>query len=184
MTRILENFDILHDVNPGKHFYQFYRSPDDLLKVLIPYWSGGIKKGDYCFWVLPSLMIIEDAVSQLREMIPNIDTLFQKKKFEIVSHDNWYGDGTNFNIQAMIQKYTDKIQEAVRRGFTTVRIAGDMSGFKTSAWQAVQEYERVAQDNVKSLPCIALCSYPLHDLSLHQTKQVLDHHHGVLVAKV
>lgn len=182
--KLTQDFDLLHDVSPGRHFYQFYRFPEDLLKVLNPYWQTGVRKGNFCFWVVPAFMTLEEAVESLSASIPHIETLINSKKFEMVTHEEWYGNGENLNIRGMVQKYTAKIKSAIENGFSCVRMAGDASGFRKSAWPLLQDYEKVGQSQIHSMPCIALCSYPLHELSLHQTKQVLDHHHSVLVAKV
>jgi len=179
-----QNFDLLHDIAPGKHFYQFYKSPQDLLKVLVPYWHSGVRHGNFCFWAIPSFMTVAGAFEALTPDIPNIGSLIQSRRFEIVTHSDWYGDGETFDGNEVIKKYTGMIEETIRRGFSTIRIAGDTSGFQPHLWDLLQEYECIGQSQIDTMPCIALCSYPLHDLRLQQTKDVLDHHHGVLIARV
>ncbi len=179
-----EDFDNIHDIAPGKHFYQFYKSPDDLLRILIPYWKSGVQKKNFCFWVIPVFMTVEEAKAELREAIPNIQDLINSGHFEIVLHADWYGDGETFDGDLVIERYIKKMKWAVTHGFPLVRVAGDTSGFKPHLWNALQEYERKGQSQVHLLPCVVLCSYSIHSLRLQQTKDVLDHHHGVLVAKV
>ena len=178
-----EDFDLLHDINPGKHFYQFYKDPNDLLKALAPYWEAGVQKGNYCFWIAPVYMTVREAKAALTE-IPHIEEAFQKGSFEIVSHEDWYGDGETFDGDLVLNKFTIKLKEVVSRGFSIMRCAGDAFGFKQHLWSALQEYERKGQSQIHEFPCIALCSYPIHMLRLQQTRDVLDNHHGVLVAHV
>lgn len=184
MDHIKKDFDLSHDIAPGKHFYQFYKSSEDLLRVLLPYWEAGVRKNNFCFWVIPVFMNVGDAKTALRSSIRNIDELIRVGKFEIVSHVEWYGDGKTFDGDMTIYRYTNKMKEAISKGFSVVRVAGDTSGFEPHLWSDLQEYERKGQSQIHMMPCIVLCSYPLHQLRLQQTKDVLDAHHSVLVAKV
>ena len=184
MTQEIDDFDSLHDVAAGRHFYQFYKSAEDLYKVLIPYWQAGVEKGNFCFWVVPVFLTLENARELLSAAIPDLDRLIAEGKFELAAHADWYGDGETFDGDGVLGKYIGKIEEAISRGFSVVRIAGDTSGFKPHLWPLFQEYEKKGHAEIDSLPCIVLCSYSLHDLRLQQTKDVLDHHHGVLIAKV
>ena len=181
----MSEFDNLHDVVPGKHFYQFYKTQDDLLQVLISYWKSGIEKGNFCFWVAPHFLTIAKARRFLSDELTGFSSYYAKGSFEIRSHAEWYGDGETFDGDAVAKKYLEKIKEALVRNFQIVRIAGDAGGFKPNTWPALRDYERKGQSLMKEMTCaIALCSYPLHRLSLQETKDVLDSHHGVLVAKV
>ena len=184
MRNFKEDFDLVHEIAPGKHFYQFYKSPDDLLGILVRYWRAGVQKKNFCFWVLPAYMSVEEAKAVLIPAIPQLDELLYEGSFEIVPHVNWYGDGETFDGDLVIQKYVDKMKEAISNGYSVIRVAGDTSGFKPHLWNALQEYEHKGQEQIHMLPCIALCSYPINSLRLQQTKDVLDNHHAVLVARV
>lgn len=184
MNQFREDFDLMHDITPGRHFYQFYKNPDDLLKVLIPYWYAGVQKKHYCFWSIPSFLTIEKAKFYLAKALPRIEQLIQEGAFELVTHHDWYGNGEYFNGDEMIDRYQKKVKQILKNGFSIIRFAGDASGFKPQVWPELKAYEQKGHAQIHKFPCIALCSYPLHELKLQQTKDVLDSHHGVLVAKV
>ncbi|WP_407159289.1 MEDS domain-containing protein [Bradyrhizobium sp. STM 3557] len=40
-------------VEPGWHFCQFYRDFDQLLRMVAPYVTEGLKNGEGCLWVMP-----------------------------------------------------------------------------------------------------------------------------------
>ncbi|MBI4388455.1 MAG: MEDS domain-containing protein [Candidatus Omnitrophica bacterium] len=184
MALVEEDFDLLHDVNPGKHFYQFYKSPEDLLKVLIPYWKAGIQKGDFCFWVAPSFLTVSEAKSTLGKVVSSLDFLVAKGCFEIISHATWYGDGEIFDGDLVFAKFMVKLEEVSRKGFRVMRVAGDASGHKPHLWSSVREYEVKSHAKITGSNFIALCSFPLHELKLQQTKDVLETHHSALIARV
>jgi hypothetical protein len=37
------DFDSFHNIQPGKHFYQFYKQADDYQRVIIPFLKAGLK---------------------------------------------------------------------------------------------------------------------------------------------
>ncbi len=180
------DFDLMHDVFPGRHLYQFYKSKDDLLKVMLRYWEAGIAGGNFCFWSVPSSMSVEEARNYLNRYLPSFYPYFLNGGFELVEHAEWYGDWDAFDGNEVTQKYVEKMRLAIAHGYSVIRIAGDITGLKAEHWPAFRAYERNAHELLKKgdLPCIALCSYPIHELGLPETKDVLDSHHGVLVAKV
>jgi len=181
----MSHFDLLHDVVPGRHFYQFYKSQNDLLQVLVSYWKAGIEKNNFCFWVVPYFLSVENARQFLSDEIPQFRFYEAKGGFELEPHVAWYGDGDTFDGDLVAKKYIDKMKEVLSRGFQIIRIAGDTSGLKPHVWPELRAYERKGHALMKDLTnVIALCSYPLHRLSLQETKDVLDSHHGVLVVKV
>ena len=182
--RYREDFDLVNDIAPGKHFYQFYKSPGDLLQIIVPYFEAGVRKNNFCFWALPPFLTVEKAKEALARSIPNIDDLIQMGNFEIVTKLEWYGNGETFDGNFVLKKYVNKIKEAISRGFSIIRLTGDMSDTKSDLWPTVQEYEQKVQSQMDLLPCIVLCSYSIHELHLQQTKEVLDCHHSVLIAKV
>lgn len=184
MVPITDDFDLLHDVAPGKHFYQFYKSKEDLIKVLIPYWQAGIDKGHFCFWVIPDFMTVRHAREIVTSQLRNFHEHAVAGGFEIVPHVVWYGDGNSFDGDLVLEKYQKKVAEALQKGFKVIRAAGDGGGFKPHLWSKLREYEHKGQSIIHQFPCIGLCSYPIHQLGLQETKDVLENHHAVLVAKV
>lgn len=184
MINTTEDFDLMHDVEPGKHFYQFYKSEEDLIKVMLLYWQSGIDKGDFCFWVVPDFMTVKKAREILSSQLKNFHNHELLGGFELVPHIAWYGDGETFDGDATTAKYEQKITEAIQKGFKIARVSGDASGFKPHVWPQLRDYERKGHAKIHNFPCIALCSYPIHQLGLQETRDVLENHHGVLVAKV
>ena len=184
MGNSIQDFDVLHDIGPGRHFYQFYKNKEDLLKVLLLYWQSGIQKGDFCFWVVPGFMTVDEATEFLEQNIPEFEEHAAMGGFELREHAEWYGTSECFDGDLVMGKYVNKMKEAIGNGFHVIRVSGDMGSYEAAKWPLLREYERKGHARIHELPCIALCSYPIHDLNLQETKDVLDNHHGVLVAKV
>ncbi|MGZ5556010.1 MAG: MEDS domain-containing protein, partial [Candidatus Aminicenantales bacterium] len=42
---------IIGDVSWGTHFCQFYRTAQDLLDILVPYFVAGLQNNEFCMWI-------------------------------------------------------------------------------------------------------------------------------------
>jgi len=48
--------DILGDVRWCTHFCLFYKTKDDLINILLPYFKAGLENNEFCMWVTGELL--------------------------------------------------------------------------------------------------------------------------------
>ena len=65
--------DILGDVPWGTHLCQFYKTKQDLIDVLVPYFKAGLDNNEFCTWVTSEPLIAEEAERSLRKGLRNLD---------------------------------------------------------------------------------------------------------------
>ena len=175
------NFDALHAISPGKHFYQFYKHVDDLLSVMLSYFKAGLEKGEACLWLVSHKHNInfEQMIAQILEHhypLPG--------QFQMLCAEDWYLDETgSFSEEKALKNAEDYLKDTFAKGFKCVRAAGDAGAIPRKDWPAVWAYEEKAGSMIKSNPVIALCAYPILECTPSQTKQVLELHDDVLVGK-
>ena len=177
----LQDFDSLHNIAPGKHFYQFYKSSDDFFQVMMSFFQAGLEKGDACLWLVSDKVGFHHAYQTAQSMISGFKEAVSSGKFEIFSGELWYLSSGMFDESQAIfnaQNYLDKIKNA---GFKCLRAAGDVGCVPKSDWGKVDLYERKVDGWIKSQPVIALCAYPLLQCTPSQAKNVLESHEDVLV---
>ena len=51
----------------GTHLCQFYKTKDDLLETLVPYFSEGLRNNEYCMWVTSEPLGTEEAKEAMRK---------------------------------------------------------------------------------------------------------------------
>ncbi len=44
---------ILAGVKHGSHIYAFYETNDDLIDLVLPFFTAGVNRGDLCVWMTP-----------------------------------------------------------------------------------------------------------------------------------
>lgn len=176
-----KDFDSLHAISPGKHFYQFYKHTDDFLSVMIPYFEAGLQKRDACLWLVSKRHRL-DFARIVNQIIDRHRPL--PEQFQILCAEDWYLDGTgSFSEEKSLENAGNYIRSIFEKGFKCLRGAGDAGAIPRKDWPAVAIYEEKAQTIVKSNPVIALCAYPILECTPSQTKQVLELHDDVLVGK-
>src|SRR3972149_10278397 len=108
---------IIGDVPWGTHFCQFYQTKQDLIDILVPYFKAGLEDNEFCMWVTAEPLGCEEAVRALRQAIPNLDYYILRKQIEIIPYTEWYILGGSFDQDKTLQGWTDKLNQAIAKGF-------------------------------------------------------------------
>jgi hypothetical protein len=155
--------DALGDIPWGSHFCVFYETKQDLLDVLVPYLKAGLENNEFNLWVIsnPYLLTAEEAVAALEQAIPDVHSLLEKGRLEILSEADWYLRENDFKLERLMKAWTEKITDAVARGFDGIRASGDLFWLGEKNWNAFYTYEKQLHDLIAGQHAIILCSYPL-----------------------
>ena len=177
------HFDSLHDVVPGKHFYQFYKNSDDFLYVMIPFFQAGLEKGEACLWMVSGKIGFDFARATAEAMIPRFSDYISTGQFQMIPAEEWYLTNGSFDEAKAISNAQHYMEKIKKQGFSRLRGAGDAGVFSREDWPAVEAYEKKMSPWIKSQPVIALCAYPILECTPSQAKGILECHEDVLVGK-
>jgi hypothetical protein len=127
--------DIIGDVPWGAHFCHFYRTPQDLIDILVPYFKQGLFDNEACMWVTSEPLGIEEAKAALRLALPNLDDYIRGGQIEFLRHDEWYTVGGRFEAERVLRGWAEKEKAALERGFAGLRLTGNTFWVKKETWQ-------------------------------------------------
>ena len=182
--RDIVDFDSLHHIFPGRHFYQFYKTVEDFLLVMVPFFRQGLEKGEACLWLVSKRNGAEAARQSALILIPKCAEYMESGQFHILPAEDWYLTEGAFDEERAIQnagRYWVQIQNL---GFHTLRAAGDIGGaIHRSQWPLVEAYEKKISPWIASEGVIALCAYPILECTPTQTRGVVGCHEDVLVGR-
>ena len=178
------NFDSLYNISLGKHFYQFYKSSEDFLNVMIPFFQSGLEKGEACLWLVSNQIGLDVARSAAQTLIVDFDSHVSRGRFELISAEGWYLTDGSFDESKAINNAEKYLMNIRINGFNVLRGAGDGGCIQRRDWPDVYAYEKKMALWIKSQPVIALCAYPILECTPSQTKQILECHEDVLVGKM
>ncbi len=77
-------------VSWGSHFCQFYRTREDLLEALVPYFAAGLAANEQCLWVTGDSVDPAIAAAAMRAAVPDLERRLASGQMEFVDGDAWY----------------------------------------------------------------------------------------------
>lgn len=172
---------LIGPVSWGFHLCLLYRTKEDLLEILLPYVKAGLSENDLVIWVTDDPLPQEDLANILRQELPDFAEVTKSGQLQLYSTPEWYFPQGNFDFQLVAQRWHDKEKEAVERGFTGLRVTGNISRIPERVWRQLQDYEGKIHASLGQSRMIAICQYDLNLCSPEQIVDILQHHpHGLV----
>jgi hypothetical protein len=135
---------VVGDVPWGTHFCSFYKTKQNLLDILIPYFKIGLENNEFCLWLISDSEVIttEEAKKALKRAVRDLDRYLAEGRMEIVSHDQWFLDGGTFDFHRAVNKFNEKIDEALTRGYAGMRVNGSPAWLQASNAATIEKARR------------------------------------------
>ncbi len=151
------------DIPWGTHFCYFYETVQDLLDTLVPYFKAGLESKEFCLWIVSKseLITVEEAKEALRQAVPDLDRYLAEGSMEVVSHDEWFQNGEAFDLHRVANRFKEKLEEALARGYAGMRINGSPAWLQKENREQFLEFEQELDSLFPSERLIASCTYPL-----------------------
>lgn len=188
MTPLLKNnalrkfgLNYVDEVPWGKHFCQFYETKKDLIDILVPYLSEGLRNNEFCMWITSPPLQMEEAKTALREAVPDLDKYIRKAQIELLPYTEWYLFDGKFDINRVLKGWIEKEKEAVARGFDGLRLTENTCWIDKNLWKSFTDYEAIINGVVPQHQILALCTYSLERCSANDVIDVVRNHAGTLI---
>src|SRR5262245_14437761 len=123
------------------HIAHFFRTKQDLLELLVPYFCEGLARREFCFWGVTTPLTVEEAKAALENRMPNIDSYVQSNQLEIFDIGALYGAGP-FDAKAVLESWLKKVHACLLSGWSGFRCDGITSGVDAKNWKNLQVYEQ------------------------------------------
>src|SRR6267143_452506 len=154
---------VVGDVPWGTHFCYFYETKQDLLKILVPYFKTGLESKEFCLWIISNseLITTEEARKSLGQAVPDLDRYLAEGRIEIVRHDQWFLKGGAFDVHRVANRFKEKLDEALAKGYAGMRVNGSPAWIQTKDTKELREFEEEVDLLFPNQRIIASCTYPL-----------------------
>jgi signal transduction histidine kinase len=154
------------------HFCQLYRTKEDLLDVLVPYFQAGLENNEFCLWNVSGVLTPEEVKQSLNERVPGFSAYLEKSQIEILSPD---GSG-EFDADRVLEGWAQKLDVASARGFFGLRVNGITSWAEKGDWIQFNGYENAVNSLVGKNKMLVFCSYRLDTRSASEVIDIIDSH--------
>jgi len=148
------------DLRPGHHLCCLYDSEDDYRALTASYLRQGLAQGEKVIFILDT-QSADAILSYLRSDDSERRLYLASGQLRLVSASSIYGRGGAFDPEAMISLLRSEAEQALKEGYTALRVAGEM------AWalrglrgpERLIEYEAKVNAFFPGSKCIGLCLY-------------------------
>lgn len=173
--------DIIGDVSWGTHLCQFYRTKEDLIDIIVPYFKTGLENNELCMWITSEPLGADEAKASLRKAVSNLDDYMEKGQIEILDYNAWYTKSGKFDAGELLQGWIEKEKQALDRGFDGLRITGNTYCLEKKEWRDFIDYEALLDSIIFRYLCIAICSYSLDKCGLAEVIDITGSHRFALI---
>ncbi len=153
---------VVGDVPWGTHFCSFYETKEDLLDILIPFFKTGLEINEFCLWIVSKseLLTMQEARKALQEVLPDLDLYVGEKSIEFAGHD-WFLNGGSFDFRRVANRFKEKGDEALARGYVGMRVNASPAWLETSNGKELRKFEAEVDQLYRHERIIASCTYPI-----------------------
>jgi len=169
------------DFQWGTHFCQFYRTGQDLIDILVPYFRAGLEDGEFCMWVTAEPLEKGHAEAAMREAVSGFDDFMAHGQIEILSYKDWYLRRGVFDARVVLDGWLEKMKAAISKGWSGLRLSGNTFWLEPERWDAFTDYERMVEDAISKHNMIALCTYSLEKCGAEEIVDVIKNHQFALL---
>jgi PAS domain S-box-containing protein len=173
--------DVIGSVPWGTHFCQFYKTKQDLIDILVPYFKAGLESNEFCMWVTSEPLMVAEVQEAMRAAIADLDQYLNKGQIEILPYNEWYLLGGTFDDDRVLAGWVSKLEQALARGYDGLRLTGNTFWLERNHWRAFTEYEAKVNDVIGKYKMLALCTYCLDKCDGAAVIDVVRNHQFALV---
>jgi PAS domain S-box-containing protein len=177
---------VMGDMPWGTHFCYFFETKQDLIDASVPFFQAGLENREFCLWIVYTPVTETDAVEALRQSIPDLDRYLADGAMEIRVHTEPLfvePNGGVLEAHSSVHYLHQKLDDALARGYTGMRVAGSPSCLQKTDTEYFREFERELGRSVANHRMIALCHFPLAESSAAEILDAARTHQFVIARR-
>jgi len=173
--------DVIGSVPWGTHFCQFYQTKQDLIEILVPYFKAGLENNEFCMWITSEPLMVSEAQEAMRKAVKDFDEYLRQGQIEVIPYHEWYLLGGKFSDDRVLAAWVSKLEQALARGYSGLRLTGNTFWLERNNWRAFTEYEAKVNDVIGKYNMLAICTYCLDRCDGAAVIDVVRNHQFALV---
>ena len=175
--------DVIGGVHWGTHFCQFYKTIQDLIDILVPYFKAGLESNEFCMWVTSEPLMVAEAEEAMRGAVSAFDEYMRQGQIEIIPYNEWYLLEGTFDDDRVLNGWISKLEQALSKGYTGLRLTGNTFWLERNRWQAFTEYEAKVNNIIGQYRMIVACTYSLDKCDAAAIIDVIKNHQFALIKR-
>ncbi|MBD3173579.1 MAG: PAS domain S-box protein [Armatimonadia bacterium] len=150
-------------LGPGDHLCLIYRSREEQLQAAIPFIALGLDRGERCLYVADE-NTVDGVVSAMERGGVDVDQHRSRGALVLATKRESYLRQGHFDPDWMIQFLRVATEDALRDGFTALRVTGEMTWALADdpGAERLLEYENKLNQFFPGSDALAICQYNAH----------------------
>jgi len=170
---------------PTQHTSLFYNSEEEYLDIIIPYLKAGLENNEFCVWIVPETLKVEDAQTYLGQSVEDLDAYLKKEQLIIVDHEKFYLKDGIFSGHKTIATIIELEKKTLEKGFKGMRGTGDGSWvLGDERWFSFLMYEKELNEIIERYKIRVICAYSIAKLELKNIYNLGVNHQSSLVKQM
>jgi hypothetical protein len=132
----------------GSRLCLFYRTPAEMLDILVPYFRTGLENNEFCLWLTAQPLDQEAAAKALRESAPDYNEYIAKGQIAILPYSKWYFKDGSLDLPGVARNWDTKLSQTFAKGFSGLRAAFNSSWLEKKDWQPFMKFEVIDEDDI------------------------------------
>src|SRR4030042_5283981 len=95
--------DVIGGVPWGTHFCQVYKTKQDLIDMLVPYFKAGLEDNEFCMWITSEPLVVAEAEEAMRKAMNGFDGYLRQGQIEVIPHTEWHLLGGTFDDDRVLK---------------------------------------------------------------------------------
>ena len=165
----------------GVHMCHFYRSRDELVAALVPYFAAGLRARERCLWICAEPLAAAEAKRELARAGVDADAAIASGALSILDYGDWYAKAGGLKGDAVAGLWLAEEARALRDGYNGLRISGNATFLRDAAeWQTFMDYEATLNELFEGRRIVTLCTYSRERSGPAAVQDVIHRHNCTL----
>jgi len=168
----------------GSHFCHFFKTHEERLGVLVPYFEAGLRNQEACLWFTSGAAESEQARRAMSAAVPGFKRLVERGQFEICDLESEPRlSAGRFESSAVLDSWLDRFRSALQKGHSGLRVTGNTAWAEQAGWHRFMEHERKIKETFGRSRILCLCSFCLEEHDAGDGFEVARRHDFTLVTR-
>ncbi len=174
---------VVEDLPWGSHFCHFYETREDWLAIVVPFFKAGLEDHEFCLWVVPNSVTMEAGKEALRAALPDLDRYLADGSLEMVRREDWFFRDGLFEIHAVIERISARLNRALADGYEGMRANGSPDWMQKMDPLKFREFEKKLDSVIARRRMLVLCTFPLQTSPATEVLDVAHTHQFALARR-
>ena len=164
----------------GVHMCNFYKTREELVAALVPFFSAGLRGNERCIWIAAEPLPAVDAIAELEKAGVSARAEIERGALVVRDFSDWYAEAGNLRGKDVVKLWLAEEKRALADGYRGMRITGNVTFLRPDEWPVFMEYEALITEAFAGRRIVTLCTYWLEQCGAAEMMDVLHRHNGAL----